>query len=139
MGRKEVEMRNDLDRGKRGYPAHAPRYVISVVSRLVNVPAHTLRTYDRLGLLSPTRTEGGTRLYSDADIQRIRRIVELTRQGVNLAGVRVILEMEATRVSEATTENQVTVTRSRALIKLRTEIIPRPPNELSSTTEKEVL
>ena len=106
------------------HPTHAPRYVISVVSRLVGVPAHTLRAYDRLGLLSPSRTGGGTRLYSDADVQRIKRIVELTRQGVNLTGVKVILEMEETR-TETRDENGATVVRSRALIRLRTEIVPQ--------------
>ncbi|MBU1880169.1 MAG: MerR family transcriptional regulator [Chloroflexi bacterium] len=117
-------MSNDDEKTRSGHPAHTPRYVISVVSRLVDVPAHTLRTYDRLGLLSPARTGGGTRLYSDVDVWRIRRIVELTRQGVNLAGVKVILEMETTR-SEQQDEHGATVTRTRALIKLRTEIIPR--------------
>lgn len=114
---------NDDDQVRPDSPAHIPRYVISVVSRLVKVPAHTLRTYDKLGLLSPARTEGGTRLYSNADVQRIKRIVELTRQGVNLAGVKVILEMETSR-TEQHVENGKT-TRTRALIKLRTEIIPR--------------
>ncbi len=116
-------MRSGEERTPINHPAYIPRYVISVVSRLVNVPAHTLRTYDRLGLLSPARTGGGTRLYSDADVQRIRRIVELTRQGVNLTGVKLILEMEATH-SERRDESG-TVTRTRALIKLRTEIVPK--------------
>jgi MerR family transcriptional regulator/heat shock protein HspR len=116
-------MEHDEAKSRRPHPAHIPRYVISVVSRLVEVPAHTLRTYDRLGLLSPARTGGGTRLYSDADVQRIKRIVELTRQGVNLTGVKVILEMETTHSEQR--DEHGTVTRRRALIKLRTDIIPR--------------
>jgi len=126
-------MKDDDPRARSRHPAHVPRYVISVVSRLVDMPAPTLRAYDRLGLLSPARTAGGMRLYSDADVLLIRRIVDLTRQGVNLAGVKVILELEATRSlhslhslrSEQRDERGVTVTQTRALIKLRTEIVPK--------------
>lgn len=75
-------------------PEHIPRYVISVASRLVGVPPHTLRAYDRANLLQPNRTEGNFRLYSDADIERLKRIVALSRQGVNLAGIRLILNLE---------------------------------------------
>lgn len=71
-----------------------PRYVISVAARLVGVSPRTLRSYEAAGLVEPQRTEGNRRLYSDADIERVRRIIELTKQGVNLAGVKVILEME---------------------------------------------
>lgn len=75
-------------------PEHIPRYVISVASRLVGVPPHTLRAYDRANLLQPNRTEGNFRLYSDADIERLKRIVALSREGVNLAGIRLILNLE---------------------------------------------
>jgi len=71
-----------------------PRYVISVTARLVGVAPHTLRLYEQKGLLQPARLHGRNRLYSDADIVRLRRIAELARQGVNLAGIKVILEME---------------------------------------------
>ncbi|MFQ5854237.1 MAG: MerR family transcriptional regulator [Anaerolineae bacterium] len=74
--------------------AHIPRYVISVASRLVGVPPHTLRSYEQADLIAPARTEGNMRLYSDADIHILRRIVELSDQGVNLAGIKIILEME---------------------------------------------
>lgn len=74
--------------------ARIPRYVISVASRLVGVPPHTLRSYERANLIHPARTKGNVRLYSDLDIQILERIVELSRQGVNLAGIKVILEME---------------------------------------------
>lgn len=73
---------------------HIPRYIISVASRLVGVPPHTLRTYEQADLIEPARTEGNVRLYSDADIDVLRRIVELSEQGVNLAGIRIILQME---------------------------------------------
>ena len=71
-----------------------PRYVISVASRLVGVPPHILRSYEKAGLIRPARTKGQIRLYSDADIEVIRRIVDLSEQGVNLAGIKVILGME---------------------------------------------
>lgn len=74
--------------------AHIPRYVISVASRLVGVPPHTLRAYEQADLIAPARTEGNVRLYSDADIQILRRIAELSEQGVNLAGIKIILQME---------------------------------------------
>ena len=73
--------------------AHTPRYVISVAARLVGVAAHTLRSYEKADLLRPARTSGNVRLYSDADLHLARRIIELDRQGVNKAGIKVILEM----------------------------------------------
>lgn len=73
---------------------HIPRYVISVASRLVGVPPHTLRSYEQADLIEPARTEGNIRLYSDADIRILHRIVELSEQGVNLTGIRIILQME---------------------------------------------
>ena len=74
--------------------AHTPRYVISVAARLVGVPAHALRAYEKAELVKPARTSGNVRLYSDEDLRLVRRIVELDQQGVNKAGIRVILEME---------------------------------------------
>lgn len=73
---------------------HIPRYIISVASRLVGVPPHTLRSYEQAELIEPARTEGNVRLYSDAEIEILRRIVELSDQGVNLTGIRIILQME---------------------------------------------
>lgn len=69
-------------------------YVISVASDLAGVHPQTLRLYERRGLLDPSRTAGGSRRYSDADIDRLRRIGDLTEAGVNLEGVRRILELE---------------------------------------------
>jgi MerR family transcriptional regulator/heat shock protein HspR len=69
-------------------------YVISVAAELAGVHPQTLRIYERKGLLDPARTTGGTRRYSDADIDRLRRIQELTNSGVNLEGVRRILALE---------------------------------------------
>lgn len=69
-------------------------YGISVASELSGVAVPTLRHYERWGLLTPARTTGGTRRYSDDDLDRIRRIGELVEQGVNLAGVARILHLE---------------------------------------------
>lgn len=74
----------------------APRavYVISVAAELAGMHAQTLRMYERRGLVSPSRTGGGSRRYSEIDIDRLRRIQELTNTGLNLEGVRRVLELE---------------------------------------------
>jgi MerR family transcriptional regulator/heat shock protein HspR len=69
-------------------------YVISVAAELAGVHPQTLRIYERKGLLEPARTEGGSRRYSDEDIRVLRRIQELTDEGLNLAGVKRVLELE---------------------------------------------
>jgi MerR family transcriptional regulator, heat shock protein HspR len=71
-----------------------PCYTMSVAARLVGVPAHALRTYEREGLLSPGRLGKRNRLFSDADIARARHIASLARQGINMAGIKTILRME---------------------------------------------
>ena len=70
-------------------------YVISVAAELAGMHPQTLRVYERKGLLSPHRTEGNTRRYSDRDIELLRKIQDLTAEGINLAGVTRILELEA--------------------------------------------
>ena len=70
-------------------------YVISVVAVLSSVHPQTLRIYERKGLVDPARTTGGSRRYSDADIDQLRRIQELTNEGLNLYGVQRVLELEA--------------------------------------------
>lgn len=69
-------------------------YVISVAAELAGVHPQTLRIYERKGLVEPARTDGGSRRYSDDDVEHLRRIQELTNEGLNLAGVKRILEME---------------------------------------------
>lgn len=69
-------------------------YGISVASELSGVGPQTLRLYERWGLLTPSRTSGGTRRYSDDDLDRLRQITELVNEGVNLAGVARILDLE---------------------------------------------
>ena len=70
-------------------------YGISVMSELSGVGPQTLRLYERRGLLTPTRTDGGTRRYSEADLDTLGRITALIDDGVNLVGIRLILSLEA--------------------------------------------
>ena len=71
-----------------------PCYVISVAARMLGIQAHTLRYYERVGLVEPSRSSGNIRLYSVRDIDRLRRVKSLMEDlGVNLAGVGVILRM----------------------------------------------
>jgi MerR family transcriptional regulator/heat shock protein HspR len=70
-------------------------YIISVAAELAGVHPQTLRIYERKGLLRPSRTAGNTRRYSDRDIQRLRTIQRLTQRGVNLAGVKMVIELQA--------------------------------------------
>jgi MerR family transcriptional regulator/heat shock protein HspR len=72
-----------------------PRYMISVAAELVGMHPQTLRIYEQKGLVNPRRTAGNTRLYSDADVERLRLIQRLTTDwGLNLAGVERVLRME---------------------------------------------
>ncbi len=69
-------------------------YMISAVAELYKIHPQTLRLYERVGLLKPSRSQGNTRLYSDQDLERLEVILTLTREmGVNLAGVEIILNM----------------------------------------------
>ena len=70
-------------------------YIISVAAELAGVHPQTLRIYERKGLVDPARTAGGSRRYSDADIEQLRRIQELTNDGLNLAGVQKVMELES--------------------------------------------
>ncbi len=70
-------------------------YIISVAAELAGVHPQTLRIYERKGLVDPARTSGGSRRYSDADIAMLRRVSELTDEGLNLVGVKKVMELEA--------------------------------------------
>jgi len=70
-------------------------YVISVAAELTGMHPQTLRIYERKGLLDPSRTSGGSRRFSETDLARLRHIQELTSTGLNLEGVRRVLELEA--------------------------------------------
>lgn len=79
------EVRDDLD---------TPLYVISVAAELSDLHPQTLRAYEREGLITPARTEGGTRRFSQRDVERLRFIRTLTQdEGLNLAGVRIVLDL----------------------------------------------
>ncbi len=71
-----------------------PLYMISVAAQLAGVHPQTLRAYEQKGLVTPQRTSGGTRMYSQADIERLELINQLTAEGINLAGVMRILDLE---------------------------------------------
>jgi len=70
-------------------------YVISVAAELAGVHPQTLRVYERRGLVDPSRTGGGSRRYSERDLERLRHIQDLTAEGLNLEGVRRVLKLEA--------------------------------------------
>lgn len=70
-------------------------YGISVAAELVGMGPQNLRAYERAGLIEPERTAGGTRRYSDKDLERLRRIGELLDEGLNLAGIALVLDLEA--------------------------------------------
>jgi MerR family transcriptional regulator/heat shock protein HspR len=116
--------------------------VISIAAELAGVHPQTLRIYERKGLLDPSRTDGGARRYSDADIAQMLRILDLTNAGVNLEGVRRILELEAKAarleadLDQARAEAAARIAEThrqyrRDLVPLRAEIVPvnvrRPP------------
>ena len=69
-------------------------FIISVAAELAGVHPQTLRIYERKGLVDPARTVGGSRRYSEEDIERLRRIQDLTNEGLNLAGVKRVIELE---------------------------------------------
>lgn len=81
-------------------------YTIGVISRMLDIHQQTLRIYEKRGLLKPARTEGNTRLYSEQNIEQIKRIQRLTSEfGVNLAGIEIILQMRE-RMVEMETERE---------------------------------
>ncbi|WP_309065555.1 MerR family transcriptional regulator [Microbacterium sp.] len=71
-----------------------PVYGIAVAAQLTGVPEATLRLFESKGLLTPSRSDGGTRRYSDDDIARLRRVTDLRDEGINIAGIRRVLDLE---------------------------------------------
>ncbi|VXB47929.1 MerR family transcriptional regulator [Plantibacter sp. T3] len=71
-----------------------PVYGIAVAAQLAGVPEASLRLFESKGLLTPSRTEGGTRRYSEDDIKRLKRVTDLRDDGVNLAGIARVLDLE---------------------------------------------
>ena len=71
-----------------------PRYVISVAAKILGIQSHTLRYYERIGIVEPSRSRGNIRLYSESDLEQLRHVKNLIEDlGVNLAGAEVILRM----------------------------------------------
>jgi len=82
-------------------PEEEPRYVISIAARMLRVQTHTLRYYEKIGIIEPYRSQGNIRLYSDRDINRLRQVKGLMDDlGINLAGAEIILRM-AERLNES--------------------------------------
>jgi MerR family transcriptional regulator, heat shock protein HspR len=111
-------------------------YVISVAAELVGVHPQTLRVYERRGLLDPMRTTGGSRRFSDEDLDRLRRIQDLTTAGLNLEGVRRVLDLEA-EVERLEAELEV----ARAAVatthrKYRRELVPLNQIPLSTRPDR---
>lgn len=93
-------------------------YVISAAAELCGMHPQTLRIYERKGLVQPARTSGGSRRYSDADIALLRRISELTSEGMNLVGVKRVLDLEhrvATLEAELVTQRTASADAQRRL------------------------
>lgn len=102
--REQHEQRNDQ---RRPHATTHEVYVISVAAELTGMHAQTLRTYDRIGLVSPARTRGGGRRYSREDIEQLQEIQRLSsEEGVNLAGIKAIIE-QRNRVRELERENEL--------------------------------
>src|SRR5207245_8720271 len=95
MARRQLRPGRNEDRSGTGGAQDRAVYIISVAAELAGVHPQTLRIYERKGLLTPARTPGNNRRYSERDIARLRMIQRLTQEeGLNLAGVQMIIEME---------------------------------------------
>lgn len=106
-------------------------YIISVAAELAGVHPQTLRIYERKGLVSPQRTSGNTRRYSDRDIDLLRQIQDLTQdRGINLAGVKMIIEMQAElealrrRAADLEARLEATDREPRGIVPLRSVFLP---------------
>lgn len=116
-----------------------PHYMISVAAELVGMHPQTLRIYESKGLVRPGRTPGGTRLYSDRDLSRLREIQRLTTElGLNLAGVQRVLaledEMEKLRSRMARLERQMREEVERVHKQYRRDLVLRRDQQLSERT-----
>ena len=104
------------------YSYDEPVYLISVVSKILNIHPQTLRQYEREGLIKPSRTEGKMRLYSQRDIDKLKLILSLVRDlGVNLAGVEIVLQLKEEienlqREIEKLKEQQGLIPRNRSVV-----------------------
>jgi MerR family transcriptional regulator/heat shock protein HspR len=119
-----------------------PRYMISVAAELVGVHPQTLRIYEQKGLVRPKRTPGNTRLYSEADLERLRLIQRLTTElGLNLAGVEHVLRLEdelrrlQRRLDRLEREMREAVSQVHRQYK-RELVLYRPPTEIVPTRKR---
>jgi len=108
-------------------------YVISVAAELAGMHPQTLRQYDRLGLVTPARASGRGRRYSHRDVQRLRRVQALSQEGINLEGIRRILDLER-RVERLEEENRALRARQAAVERVfaaaadgEVQVVPVPP------------
>ena len=103
-------------------------YIISVAAELAGVHPQTLRIYERKGLVDPARTQGGSRRYSDDDIDRLRRIQDLTTAGLNLEGVRRVIALEdevrALRVEVVRLQRELSDAVERTHRQYRRDLVP---------------
>ena len=114
-----------------------PLYMIGVAAELAGVHPQTLRAYEQKGLVTPQRTTGGTRMYSVADLDRLALINELTEEGINLAGVMRILDLQS-RLDEVEEELDDMHKRVRRLAKRLHEVSSNePPRALVRTAAQE--
>ena len=119
-----------------------PRYMISVAAELVGMHPQTLRMYENKGLVRPKRTPGGTRLYSDNDLERLRTIQRLTTElGLNLAGVEHVLRLQDELVRMRSRLDRMEREMRRAIDDVhrsyrRDLVVWRPPTELVPTRRK---
>ena len=119
-----------------GFESDAPLFVISVAAQLAGMHAQTLRSYDREGLVSPGRTSGGGRRYSQRDIELLREVQKLSQdEGVNRAGIRRIIELEAQvdalRARLAEMADEITELRT-DLVRSRTETSAAAANAVAA-------
>ena len=103
-------------------------YGISIAAELSGIPVQSLRLYERCGLLTPARSEGGTRRYSADDLARLRRISALVDAGINLAGIARILELEDDNATLSTANTDLRST-NRTLRKAGQESAANNPGE----------
>jgi MerR family transcriptional regulator/heat shock protein HspR len=115
-------------------PPDAPIYVISVAAQLTGLHPQTLRTYERMGLITPGRTGGGGRRYSHRDLELLRSIAELTSSGIGIEGVRRILELEhqvlALRARNDELQHELAATREALRLAATTRAPADPPSRL---------
>jgi MerR family transcriptional regulator/heat shock protein HspR len=105
-------------------------YMISAVAELYKLHPQTLRLYERVGLLKPSRSEGNTRLYTDSDLERLEVILTLTREmGVNLAGIEIILNMREKMAEMQHQMEAFTTFVQQELSRGLRSVTPRPQND----------